>query len=67
MAPLNSAELELCEKLLVNKNPDIRLSAMALLDKKYLDPARIHAHAHAMTTDNEQQIQDRAYRILDRH
>ncbi len=65
MAPLNSKELTLWENLLVSKNPKIRFGAMSLLHKDNLDPIRIRAHAHAMTGDNEQQIRDRAYRILD--
>jgi len=65
MSPLTSEELTLWEGLLVNKNPKIRFCAMSLLQKGHLDPIRIRAHAHAMTGDNEQQIRDRAYRILD--
>lgn len=65
MAPLNSEELALWEGLLASKNPKIRFSAMSLLHKDNLDPTRIRAHANAMTGDNEQQIRDRAYRIID--
>lgn len=65
MAPLNSEELTLWEGLLVSKNPKIRFGAMSLLHKDHLDPIRIRANAQAMTGDNEQQIRDRAYRILD--
>lgn len=65
MAPLNSEELTLWDGLLVSKNPKIRFGAMSLLHKNNLDPIRIRARARAMTGDNEQQIRDRAYRILD--
>lgn len=65
MAPLNSEELALWEGLLVSKNPKIRFSAMSLLHKDNLDPTHIRTHAQAMTGDNEQQIRDRAFRILD--
>ncbi|MGA2782587.1 MAG: NACHT domain-containing protein [Smithella sp.] len=65
MAPLNSEELTLWEGLLVSKNPKIRFGAMSLLHKDHLDPIRLRANAQAMTGDNEQQIRDRAYRILD--
>jgi hypothetical protein len=65
MVPLTSEELELWEGMLESKNPKIRFSAMSLLNKGNLDPTRIRTVAHAMAGDNEQQIRDRAYRILD--
>lgn len=65
MAPLNSGELTLWESQLVHKNPQIRFSAMSMLHKDDFDPIRIRTHAHAMTGDNEKQIRDKAYRILD--
>jgi hypothetical protein len=65
MAPLNSEELALWEGLLASRNPKIRFSAMSLLHKDNLDPTHIRTHAQAMTGDNEQQIRDRAFRILD--
>lgn len=65
MAPLNAEELALWECLLVSKNPKIRFNSMSLLSKENLDPIHIRSHAQAMTGDNEQQIRDRAYRILD--
>ncbi len=64
MAQLNREELAQWEELLSSRNPKIRFGAMSLLDKKFLDSARINAHAAAMTGDNEQEIRDRAYRIL---
>jgi len=66
MAPLNSEELALWEGLLYIKNPKIRFSAMSLLHEGNLDPTRVRDLAHAMTGDKEQQIRDRAYRILDK-
>jgi hypothetical protein len=65
MSPLSPDELALWESLMVSNNPKIRFSAMSLLHKDYLNSASISAHAHAMTGDSEQQIRDRAYRILD--
>lgn len=65
MAPLNPEELLLWEKLLVSEKPNIRYCAMSLLNKDHLEPDRIRYHALAMTGDKEQQIRDRAYRILD--
>lgn len=50
---------------MVHKNPQIRFSAMSMLHKDDFDPIRIRTHAHAMTGDNEKQIRDKAYRILD--
>ena len=65
MTPLNPEEIALWEKMLDSKNSKIRYNAMSLLQNGNLDPTRIHTLAHAMTEDNEQQIRDRAYRILD--
>lgn len=63
--PLNCDEIALVAGLLGSENAKIRYSAMSLLHKEYLDTAQIRANAQAMTGDNEQQIRDRAYRILD--
>jgi len=51
---------------LVSKNPRIRFNAMFFLEKGNINPNRIRDLAHAMTGDKEQQIRDRAYRILDK-
>lgn len=63
--PLNSDELALGESLLDSENAKTRFNAMSILHKEYLDPAQIRAHAQTMSGDKEQQIRDRAYRILD--
>ncbi len=66
MVPLNSKELKLWEGLLVNNNPRIRFNAMTLLEKSDINPDRIRDFANAMTRDQEQQVRERAYRILDK-
>jgi len=65
MVPLSSEELALWERLLSSNNPEIRFGAMSLLHQDYLDPAGIKNYAQAMTKDDEQQIREQAYRILD--
>jgi len=64
-APLNPDELALGKRLLDSENAKIRFNAMSILQKDYLNPTQIRVHAQAMTGDSEQQIRDRAYRILD--
>jgi len=63
--PLDPDELSLAVILLDSRNANTRFSAMSLLHQNYLDPSQIRAHAQRMTRDDEQQIRDRAYRILD--
>ncbi|WP_320041449.1 NACHT domain-containing protein [uncultured Desulfobacter sp.] len=67
MVPLSPLELELWENLLINKNPKIRFNAMVLLENGFMDSSFVQSHAEALTKDEEQQIQDRAYRILDKN
>jgi hypothetical protein len=63
--PLSADEIALAEGLLNSGNPKTRFGAMALLHKDYLDPPQIRVRAEVMTDDKEQQIKDRAFRILD--
>lgn len=65
MAPLSSEKREKWALLMTVKNAKLRYSAMSLLHEDYLDKARIRNLARIMTEDEEQQIRDRAYRILD--
>ncbi|WP_146210714.1 ATP-binding protein [Azospirillum sp. TSO35-2] len=65
--PLNPIELSSAEKLLLSERGSVRYSAMTLLTDQYLDCDRIRIHASALTRDNEQEIRDRAYAILDKH
>jgi hypothetical protein len=66
MAPLNPEELALWEILLVHHNPKIRYNALSLLDKNNFDPTFVRTHAQAFMNDKEQQIRDRAFRIVDK-
>jgi hypothetical protein len=63
--PLSEDEIATAEHLLMSPCGPIRYGAMTLLTKHYLNPDRIREHARAMTHDNEQQIKDRAFAILD--
>lgn len=65
MAPLNPEEQEIGKSLLVSSNPKIRFNAMSLLHKNFLSLTDIRVNAQKMLGDGEQEIRDRAYRIID--
>lgn len=65
MAPLSEAEMKIWNTLLHSKDDIIRFSSMVLLDNHYLDKETIKAIAIAMTNDENQDIKDNAYTILD--
>ncbi len=63
--PLNAGELDQVAELLKCEDAKTRFNAMALLHEDYLGTDRIRTLAQTMTADKEQQISDRAFRILD--
>ena len=67
MAPFSKDEWPLCVNLLKSSNPKIRYNTMALLNGDHIPTSDVHMYAVEMTTDQEQEIRDRAYRILDDH
>lgn len=65
MVPLTNAEWDEVKSLLVHANPKIRYAAMTALEKGGVDHEVIETLAKTLTDDEEREIVDRAYRILD--
>lgn len=65
LCPLETSELTKLMNLMESENPELRFNAMALLHTDYLSTSQIHDRAQIMKDDQENQIRERAYRILD--
>jgi hypothetical protein len=61
----DEAALTRVEQLLASPRIGLRYAAMALLKERYLSLATIRGHATILTTDEDRQVRDRAFRILD--
>lgn len=63
--PLNAAERAVAEDLLDSSRVSVRFNAMALLDERYMDRARIRRRAETLSRDGDDQIRERAFLILE--
>ncbi|WP_395705965.1 NACHT domain-containing protein [Casimicrobium huifangae] len=65
LSPLQSNEISQLASLMESEDPGLRFNSMSLLHTDYLNANQIRDRAHFMTQDQERQISERAYRILD--
>ncbi|MFZ6708863.1 NACHT domain-containing protein [Undibacterium sp. TC9W] len=62
---LNAVEINSVVELLASKNAKIRLNAMSVFRDTYLNTMQIRSYAQMMIQDSENEIRERAYRVID--